>query len=61
MFSSDPGKLHFEGSVNLLRYIRENNTLDLKYYADMNDVPTSDDQVKKLTREINIHHITCIV
>ena len=25
-FSSNPGKVHFEGLVHLLRYIRENNT-----------------------------------
>ena len=40
-FYSDPGKLHFEGLVRLLRYIRCNNTLGLNYYADMNDVPES--------------------
>ena len=36
-FSADPGKVHFEGLVHLLRYIRDNKTLGLKYYADMND------------------------
>ena len=41
-FSSNPGKVHFEGLVNLLRYIRDNKTLGLKYYTDMNDVPVSD-------------------
>ena len=30
-FSSNPGKLDFEGLVHLLRYIRENNTLGLKW------------------------------
>ena len=38
-FSANPGKVHFEGLVHLLRYIRDNNTLGLKYYADMNDAP----------------------
>ena len=42
MFSSNPGKLHFEGLVHLLRYIRDNNTLGLKYYADLNDAPVTD-------------------
>ena len=28
--------------VHLLRYIRDNNILGLKYYADMNDAPVSD-------------------
>ena len=42
MFSSNPGKVHFEGLLHLLRYIRGNNTLGLKYYANMNDAPLSD-------------------
>ena len=41
-FSANPGKVHFEGLVHLLRYIRDNNTLGLKYYADMNDTPVTD-------------------
>ena len=41
-FSSNPGKVHFEGLVHLLRYIRDNNTLGLKYYDNMNDAPISD-------------------
>ena len=41
-FSSNPGKVHFEGLVHLLRYIGDNKTLGLKYYADMNDAPVSD-------------------
>ena len=31
------GKVHFEVLVYLLRYIKDNNTLVLKYYEDMND------------------------
>ena len=41
-FSSNPGKVHFEGLVHLLRYIIDNETLGLKYYSDMNDTPVSD-------------------
>ena len=41
-FLSNPDKLHFEGLVNLLRYIRDNKTLELKYYTDMNYAPVSD-------------------
>ena len=41
-FSSNPGKVHFEVLVHLLRYIRENNTLGLKYYSDMKDAHVSD-------------------
>ena len=41
-FSSNPGKLHFEGLVNLLRYIRDNKNLGLNYYVYMNDAPLSE-------------------
>ena len=41
-FSANPGKVHFEGLINILRYIRENKTLGLEYYADMNDAPVTD-------------------
>ena len=41
-FSSNPGKLHFEGLVHLLRYIKENKTMGMNYYSDMNDAPLSD-------------------
>ena len=48
-FSPNPGKVHFEGLINLLRYIRYNKTLCLKYYADMNDAPVTD-----LLRQANV-------
>ena len=48
-FSSNPGKVHFEGLVHLLRYIRYNKTLVLKYYDDMKDKTSSD-----LLRQDNI-------
>ena len=41
-FSANPGKVHFEGLVHILRYIRYNNNLGLKYYVEMNDAPVSD-------------------
>ena len=41
-FSENPGKVHFEGLVHLLRYISNNNTLGMKYYADLNDVTVTD-------------------
>ena len=31
--SSNPGEVHFEVLVHLLRYIRYNNNLGLKYYS----------------------------
>ena len=34
-FSSNPGKVYFEGMVHLLRYLRHNKNLGLKHYADM--------------------------
>ena len=47
--SANPGKVHFEGLVHLLVYIRNNKTLGLKYYADLNDAPVTD-----LLRQANI-------
>ena len=41
-FSSNPGKVHFECLLHLVRYIRDNNNLGLDYYADINYVPVSD-------------------
>ena len=41
-FLSNPGKVHYEALVHFLRYIRDNKTLGLNYYADMNDAPVSD-------------------
>ena len=41
-FSANLGKVHFEGLVHLLRYIRENKNLGLKYYANINNAPVSD-------------------
>ena len=40
-FSSNPGKVHFEVLVHLLRYIRYNNSFGLKFYDDMKDAPLS--------------------
>ena len=48
-FSANPGKVHFEGLIHFWRYIRDNKTLDLKYYADLNDAPVTD-----LLRQANI-------
>ena len=41
-FSENPGRVHFEGLIKFLRYIRYNNTLGLKYYVDLNDAPVTD-------------------
>ena len=35
-FSAKHGEVRFEVLVHLLRYIRDNETLGLKYYSDMN-------------------------
>ena len=48
-FSENPGKVNFEGLVHLLRYIRDNKTLGLKYYANLNDESVTD-----LLRQANI-------
>ena len=49
-FSSNPGKVHYEALVHLLRYIRDNKILGPKYYADLNDAPVTD-----LLRQANIN------
>ena len=41
-FSSNTGKVHFEGLVQLFIYIRYNNNLGLKYYAKIEYAPLSD-------------------
>ena len=41
-FSVTTGEVHFEGLIHLFRCIRENNTLGLKYYADMNYAQVTD-------------------
>ena len=41
-FSSNHGKVHSELLVHLLRYIRDNKTLGLNYYANIKDAPLSD-------------------
>ena len=48
-FSANPGKVQFEGLIHLLRYIRENKTLGLNSYADLNDEPVTD-----LLRQVSI-------
>ena len=40
--SENPGKVHLERLVHILIYIRDNKTLCLKYYADLNDAQVSD-------------------
>ena len=41
-FSANPGKVNFGVLVHILRYIRDNRNLGLKYYANMNDAPVID-------------------
>ena len=37
----NPGKVQFDGLVQFLIYIRDNDKLGLKYYANIEDVPIS--------------------
>ena len=41
-FSSNTGKVHFEGLIHILRYIRYNKTLALNYYDNINDARVSE-------------------
>ena len=51
--SSNPGKVHFEGLVQLLIYIRDINNLRLKYYANIEDAPLSDLLIKVIVHTEN--------
>ena len=42
IFSSNPGRVHFEGLVHLLRYIWYNKNLGLNYYSKIEDAHLSD-------------------
>ena len=42
IFSSNPGKVHLEGLVRLLRYIRDNKNFIFRYYSKIEDAPISD-------------------
>ena len=53
MFSSNPGKVYFGVLVNLLRNIRDNKTLGLNYYDDMNDLPLSELLIKAIINTEN--------
>ena len=52
-FSENTGRLHFEGLIHLLRYIWDNNTLGLKYYAYMNDAPVTDLLIQAIIKNKN--------
>ena len=41
-FSSNPGRVHSEGLVHQLSYIKVNKNLGLKYYTKIEDAPLSD-------------------
>ena len=45
-FSENPGKVHFEVLIHLLRYTRDKKTLGLKYYADLDYAPVTDILIK---------------
>ena len=51
--SANPRKLQFEVLVHLLRYIRDNKTMGLKYYADMNYAPVCDLLIKSSIKTWN--------
>ena len=52
-FSSNPGKVHFERLVNLFRYIRDNKTWRLNYYADMKDAHLSNLLIQAIIKTEN--------
>ena len=52
-FSSNPGKLHFDGFLHLLRYIRDNKNLGLKYRSKIEDAPLSDLLIQAIIKTEN--------
>ena len=52
-FPSNPVKVHFEGLVKFLRYIRDNKALGLKAYYDMNDAHLYDLSIKASIKNEN--------
>ncbi|MGH7973945.1 MAG: reverse transcriptase domain-containing protein [bacterium] len=48
-FSNNPGKSHFEALIHLLGYIRDNASLGLRFYSNLEEAP-----VTKLLKEHNI-------
>ena len=42
IISSNPGKVHLEGLVHLLRHIRDNIDFGMRYYARIENAPLSD-------------------
>ena len=59
-YSANPVKVHFKGLVHLLRYIQDDKTLGLKYYADLNDAPVTDilrqDNIKTKNHLMDFYH-----
>ena len=41
-FHQFSGKVHFEALIHLLRYIKDNKNLGLKYYSKIDDTPLYD-------------------
>ena len=50
-FSSNPGRVYFEGLVHFLRNVLDNKALGLIFYYKMNDSPLSD-----LLRQVSINN-----
>ena len=48
-FLSNPCKVHLEGLIHLLKYIRDNKNLGLKYYANIYD-----ENISELLRKARI-------
>ena len=56
-FSSNPGEVHFEDLVYLLRYIKDNMNLGLGYYANIEYAPLSDLLIQAI---INIENLLMV-
>ena len=52
-FSSNTGRVHFEGLENLLRYIRDSKNLGLIYYAKIEYAPIYDLLIQNIINNEN--------
>ena len=52
-FLSNTGKVHFDGFLHLLKYIKYNKNLILKYYSKIEDLPLFDLLIQAIIKSEN--------
>ncbi|MGH7974586.1 MAG: hypothetical protein ACREBR_03590, partial [bacterium] len=54
-FNNNPGKSHFEALIHLLGYLRDNPSLGLRFYSNLDDAP-----VTRLLKDHNMKRLICL-